>query len=62
LVVFVPVDVSELLPDDPLDPEEELAPEVGADSAGAVLDFPSEAVEDLSLDSLLRAFFLASDG
>jgi hypothetical protein len=62
LVAFAPAEVSDLLPGDPFDPVEEPEPEVGVDSAEAVLDLPSEAVEDLSLDSLLRAFFLASEG
>lgn len=53
--------------EEPLDPEEddeeeEPEPEVDVDSAEAVLDLPSEAVDDLSLDSLLSAFFLASEG
>jgi len=56
---FDPLEV----PDDP--PEGELdAGEDGEeeDESEAVLDFASAAAEDFSPDSLLRAFFRASDG
>jgi hypothetical protein len=62
LAVFVPEEVSELLAEDPSDPDEELEPEVDVDSVEAVLDLPSEAEDDLSPDSPLSAFFLASEG
>jgi hypothetical protein len=50
-------ELSELPPEDSEEPVEE-----GEDSLEGVLVFPSEAAADLSPDSLLKAFFLASDG
>jgi hypothetical protein len=44
-------------PEDSEEPVEE-----GEDAFAGVLDFSSEGAEDFSPDSLLKAFFLASDG